>query len=158
MNARTFQGRRSASCASGSASRLSSRCISLEYQGEDGGVFGKIATAMMPFPEKQAILVLDCAPCHTPCKVIAKANSLNVWLLYVPARLTSCCSHWMLASSLVTRQDCGEPSCPREANGTLGPPSLGCRTGRLVKEYWRANRWRIAFEQVGIGRCLRQTA
>jgi len=40
---------------------------------------------------RQIILVLDCARCHISKEITNKANSLGIWLCFVPARLT-----WLL--------------------------------------------------------------
>ena len=111
-----------------------------------------IATAMVSFPAKQAILVLDCAPCHTHWEVIAKANALNVWLLFIPARLTSLLQPLDVSVFARYKARLRTAFLSREANGTLDRRLWAIELGRLVKEYWRANRWRTAFEQVGIGR------
>jgi len=41
------------------------------------------------FDEMQPVILLDCAPCHLNHQVIAAARRLQLWLLFVPARLTS---------------------------------------------------------------------
>ena len=117
-----------------------------------------IAAAVTPFPAKQAILVLDCAPCHTHWEVIAKANSLNVWLLFIPARLTSLLQPLDVSVFARYKARLRTAFLSREANGTLDRRLWAIELGRLVKEYWRANRWRIAFEQVGIGRVSAATS
>ena len=113
-------------------------------------ILDRINAAMAAFPQKQAILLLDCAPCHTQWEVISKANALNLWLLFVPARLTSLLQPLDVCAFGAYKHRLRRAFLCREAEGTLSRKAWVDELAKLVKHFWRAVRWRSAFERVGV--------
>ena len=48
-----------------------------------------ISNAVSHRADLQPVLILDVAPCHIHEAVMRKARSLGIWLVYVPAQVTS---------------------------------------------------------------------
>ena len=51
-------------------------------------ILAEIAAVTESMENTQVVLLLHQCPCHVHQGVITKANSLNMWVVYVPARLT----------------------------------------------------------------------
>ena len=97
------------------------------------------------------IILLDVAPCHIDASVISAANRLNLWLIYVPARLTfmlqpldvSCLQAYksVLHQLFMERQD---------NDGTLRTKEWFNVLSSLNKLFWRGRNWKTAFHNVGL--------
>ena len=101
--------------------------------------------------KQQMILLLDVAPAHLDTRVTATANRLNLWLLYVPAKLTfllqpldvACLQAYKsrLNKSFVEKQD---------STGTLKTSDWFDVLISLSKTFWRGRHWKNAFQVVGL--------
>lgn len=101
--------------------------------------------------DHQIIILLDVAPCHIDASVISAANRLNLWLIYVPARLTfmlqpldvSCLQAYksVLHQLFMERQD---------NDGTLRTKEWFNVLSSLNKLFWRGRNWKTAFHNVGL--------
>ena len=99
----------------------------------------------------QIIILLDVAPCHIDELVISTANRLNLWLIFVPARMTfmlqpldvSCLQAYksVLNQQFMERQD---------KDGTLRTKEWFNVLSGLNKFFWRGRNWKTAFHNVGL--------
>lgn len=110
----------------------------------------EIGDVMLKFPQKQPILLLDCAPCHTQWEVIAAANANGIWLLYIPARMTSILQPLDVCAFGSYKSQLSRAFLSQEVDAGLPRSRWSLVLARLVKEYWRGNKWRAAFERVGV--------
>ena len=108
----------------------------------------EIGDVMLKFPQKQPILLLDCAPCHTQWEVIAAANANGIWLLYIPARMTSVLQPLDVCAFRSYKSQLSPAFLSQEVDAGLPRSRWSLVLARLVKEYWRGNKWRAAFERV----------
>lgn len=99
----------------------------------------------------QPVILLDMAPCHIDQRVISTANRLQLWLLFVPARLTYmlqpldvgvfCPFKAELNLSFLASQD---------STGTLKPQDWVRSLCTLGKKFWRGRAWKSTFHAVGM--------
>ena len=99
----------------------------------------------------QPVILLDMAPCHLDHQVIAAANRLGLWLLFVPAKLTyllqpldvAVLAHFKseLNAGFVASQD---------STGTLRTHDWVHNVCTLGKTFWRGRAWKSAFHAVGL--------
>ena len=109
-----------------------------------------LADALKVHTSQQIVLLWDCASVHISKDICAAANNLNIWLCYVPARLTA------LVQPLDAAVFSAYKAILRNAYR-----DVQCRRGLLSAEDWvnilylgakflRSRRWSRAFEMVGI--------
>lgn len=51
-------------------------------------IIGLLGAALQEFPQFQPVLVLDTASCHTTPRLVRCAGANNIWISFVPAKLT----------------------------------------------------------------------
>ena len=115
-------------------------------------VLDLLAEALRDFPAFQPILLLDTATCHMSDSVAAKAASLNIWLVPVPAGLTH------LLQPLDVYGFAGYKEflrnayrTERAAHGKVTPKSWLKLLFDVCTRFLNSRKWSVAFFQVGLG-------
>ena len=99
----------------------------------------------------QPVILLDMAPCHIDHQVIAAANRLGLWLLYVPARLTYLLQPLDVAAFCRFKQHLNSLFLARQdTTGTLKTSDWIRTLCTLGKTFWRGTPWKSTFQAVGL--------
>ena len=99
----------------------------------------------------QPVILLDMAPCHIDHEVIAAANRLGLWLLYVPARLTYLLQPLDVAAFCRFKQHLNSLFLARQdTTGTLKTSDWIRTLCTLGKTFWRGMPWKSTFQAVGL--------
>lgn len=99
----------------------------------------------------QFVLLLDMAPQHLDLRVIAQANSENLWPLFVPAKMP--CFLQPLDVSALQAYKAGFNAIlasKQQCNGDLATADWTDAMKSMSKHFWRARTWRSALEAVGL--------
>ena len=105
-----------------------------------------------PFVESsQPIVLLDMAPAHLMPEVYAAAHRLNIWLLFIPAKMTyllqpldvACLSSYKCSLRKVFTEN-------EDNNGCLQTQDWFAALTKLLRSFWRARSWKNAFGCVGL--------
>ena len=115
-------------------------------------VLDLLAEALRDFPAFQPILLLDTATCHMSDSVAAKAASLNIWLVPVPAGLIH------LLQPLDVYGFAGYKEflrnayrTERAAHGKVTPKSWLKLLFDMCTRFLNSRKWSVAFSKVGLG-------
>jgi len=101
--------------------------------------------------EMQPVILLDCAPCHVNHKVMAAARRLQLWLLFVPARLTHILQPLDVAAFYSFKTELNALFLAnQDSTGTLLTTDWIRCLCNLGKTFWRGRAWKSAFHSVGL--------
>lgn len=113
-------------------------------------ILQEISFAAQTLENTQLILMLDACPCHLHGGVIGMANALDIWLLFVPARLTYLLQPLDVYGFAAYKTALMRLFRLHEKDGELSRNHWIRSLAALVKEYWRGKKWSKAFEIVGV--------
>ena len=103
------------------------------------------------FDKLQPVILLDMAPCHLDHQVIAAANRLGLWLLFVPARLTYILQPLDVAGFYPFKTEMNARFlASQDSTGTLKPTDWVQSLCTLGKTFWRGRAWKSTFHAVGL--------
>ena len=114
-------------------------------------ILEKIAGAMVEFADLQAIVLLDCAPCHVHPEVAAVAEELGLWLAVTPAKLTFLLQPLDVFAFSPYKSCLAKLFAAREKpDGELGVVEWMQCLCDAARKFWCSRKWRPAFELTGI--------
>ena len=105
---------------------------------------------ILDFPGKQAVLILDLAPCPLAAQVLASAHFHSIWLCYVPAKMTFLVQALDVCVLSAYRVALNQRLLLEESVGGVEMARFFAVLMDLVKTVWRGRRWKSAFERVGL--------
>ena len=112
-----------------------------------------LASCLLPFAQRQPILLMDVAQCHIGRDVLAKAAELKLWLIFVPSRVTwllqPCDTHCFYAMKAFLRRAWSQARSAHE--GGVVPREAWLKLLFDVSAVFLASRpWAPAFVALGI--------
>ena len=116
-------------------------------------VLQSLADALQHFSTYQAILVLDTASCHTSPKLVRLAASLNIWISFIPAKLT-CMLQPLDTHCFAGYKDCVQKLFRQERSkafeGRVSSISWINILYHVCTKFMCSKKWLHAFERTGL--------